>query len=281
MYAGTYSITPSLAGLAFVPGNQTVTITTTSVTGVNFTVPQTCPCNTIWAPSTLPGTIDSGDTLSYELGVKFRADSDGYILGVRFYKATTDTGTHLGHLWSPTGTGNPLSSATFVNESASGWQQVMFASPVPVSANSTYVASYFAPAGHYSIDSSFFASAGVDNPPLHALANGVDGSNGVYSQSPTSVLPTSSFNSSNYWVDVIYATATTHSIGGVITGVGAAGATVALSGRRRQQQPQIHLGTIVSVASPMEPIRSRPANPGISSALEARTLPSAELTISR
>jgi hypothetical protein len=231
VYAGTYSITPSLAGLAFIPGNQNVTVTTASVTGVNFNVPQTCPCNTIWAPSTLPGTIDSGDTLAYELGVKFRADSDGYILGVRFYKAGTNTGTHLGHLWSPTGTGNPLSSATFVNESASGWQQVMFASPVPVSANSTYIASYFAPGGHYSADSLFFASAGIDNPPLHALANGVDGSNAVYSQSSTSVLPTSGFNASNYWVDVIYASATTHSIGGVITGTGAAGATVALSGK--------------------------------------------------
>jgi hypothetical protein len=230
VYAGSYSITPSFAGLAFVPGNQNVTIATTSVTGVNFTVPQSCPCNTIWPPSTLPGTIDSGDAMSYELGVKFRADSDGYILGVRFYKAAANSGTHLGHLWSPTGTGNPISSATFVNESASGWQQVMFASPVPVSANSTYIASYFAPAGHYSTDSSFFATAGIDSPPLHALANGVDGQNGVYSQSSTSVLPASSFNASNYWVDVIYATATTHSIGGVITGVGAAGATVALSG---------------------------------------------------
>jgi hypothetical protein len=230
VFPGTYSVVPSLAAAAFVPGSQNVTITNSNVTGVNFTVPQSCPCNSIWSASALPGTVDSGDGLPYELGVKFRADSDGYILGVRFYKSANNTGAHIGHLWPSSGSGNPLSAATFANESASGWQQVMFANPVPVSANSTYIASYFAPAGHYSIDSSFFASTGVDTPPLHALANGIDGSNGVYSQSSTSTLPTSSFNASNYWVDVIYATTTTHSLGGVISGAGAAGATITLSG---------------------------------------------------
>lgn len=229
IFPGTYSVIPSLSGVAFVPGNQNVTITSANVSGVNFTVPSICPCNTIWKPSALPATVDSGDALSYELGVKFRADSDGYILGVRFYKSATNTGTHIGHLWSPTGT-NPLSAATFANESASGWQQVMFANPIPVSANSTYIASYFAPSGHYSIDSSFFATAGVDTPPLHALATGIDGANGVFSQSSTSALPTSSFNASNYWVDVIYATTTTHSLGGIVSGAGAAGATITLSG---------------------------------------------------
>ena len=229
VYAGTYSITPSLSGVAFAPGSQNVPIAGANVTGVNFAVPQICPCDTIWPPSTQPGTVDSGDPISSELGVKFRADSDGYIVGVRFYKAPTNTGTHIGNLWSPTGTGNPLATATFVNESASGWQQVLFPNPVPVSANTTYIASYFAPLGHYSFDSQFFA-AGIDSPPLHALASGVDGQNGVFSQSSTSVLPSSSFNESNYWVDVIYATTTTHSLGGVITGAGAVGATIVLTG---------------------------------------------------
>jgi hypothetical protein len=229
---GSYSITPNLTGAVFVPGSQTVTLASASVTGVNFTVPQNCPCNTIWQPSASPGRIDSGDEQSYELGVKFQTDSDGYVLGVRFYKGAANSGTHVGNLWANAGTGSPLSTATFVNETSSGWQQVMFANPVPVSASTTYIASYFAPAGHYSDDSSFFASAGVDSPPLHALATGVDGQNGVFSQSSISVMPTSSFSATNYWVDVIYASATTHSIGGVITGAGAAGATIALSGAK-------------------------------------------------
>jgi hypothetical protein len=57
---------------------------------------------------------------------------------------------------------------------------VTFASPVPITANTVYVASYHTNVGHYSQDLSYFATAGVDNPPLHALANGVSGGNGVY-----------------------------------------------------------------------------------------------------
>jgi hypothetical protein len=230
VYPGSYSITPSMAGVVFSPGNQNVTVVSSSVTGVNFTVPQICPCNTLWQSSTQPTVADSADAHPYELGVKFRTGTDGYILGVRFYKAATNTGVHIGNLWSNAGSGSLLSTAAFANESVSGWQQVLFANPVPVSANNTYVASYFTPSGHYSADAAFFASVGVDSPPLHALASGVEGQNGIYSQSSTSIFPSSSFNSNNYWVDVIYATTTTHNLGGVISGAGAAGATLVLSG---------------------------------------------------
>jgi hypothetical protein len=229
VYPGTFQITPSLAQTIFNPGSQNVIVGSTPITGIDFAVPALCPCKTIWSPSTVPATVDSGETVPYELGVKFRADGDGYILGVRFYKSAANTGTHSAHVWSP-GTGTPLASATFTDESPSGWQQVLFNSPVPVSANATYIASYFAPSGHYSSNSNFFTSGGVDNAPLHALQSGVDGLNGVYHQASTSVLPTSAYQDSNYWVDVIYATASSYSIGGVLSGAGASGATVKLSG---------------------------------------------------
>jgi hypothetical protein len=136
--------------------------------------------------------------------VKFRADTPGWISGIRFYKGSTNTGTHTGHLWTSTGT--LLASATFTNETASGWQQVTFPTPVAISANTTYVASYFAPSGNYAVDSAYFASSGTDAAPLHALANGVDGANGVFVYSPTSAFPTQSFNATNYWVDVVFST---------------------------------------------------------------------------
>ena len=41
---------------------------------------------------------------------------------------------------------------TFANETASGWQEAKFAKPIAIAANTTYVASYFAPNGHYSSD---------------------------------------------------------------------------------------------------------------------------------
>jgi hypothetical protein len=120
---------------------------------------------------------------------------------VRFYKAGTNTGTHIGSLWSNTGT--LLATATFSGETASGWQQVLFTTPVAVTANTTYVVSYHTDTGNYGFTGGAFTSAGVDNAPLHALATGVDGANGVYRYGATA-FPTNAFNATNYWVDVVF-----------------------------------------------------------------------------
>ena len=40
---------------------------------------------------------------SVELGTQFRADINGFITGVRFYKASPNTGTHTGSLWTSAG----------------------------------------------------------------------------------------------------------------------------------------------------------------------------------
>jgi hypothetical protein len=146
--------------------------------------------------------VDGGADNSVELGVKFRSDVAGSITGVRFYKASTNTGTHVGTLWTSTGT--RLASVTFTGETASGWQQVNFATPVAIAANTVYVISYHANTGHYSVDANYFATSGVDNPPLHALANGVSGSNGIYLYGASSAFPTATWESANYWVDVIF-----------------------------------------------------------------------------
>ena len=87
----------------------------------------------IWPGNAVPGVVDGGPDSSVELGVKFRSDVAGTITGIRFYKASTNTGTHVGNLWSSTGTN--LATATFSGESASGWQQVNFATPVAITAN--------------------------------------------------------------------------------------------------------------------------------------------------
>ena len=136
-----------------------------------------------------------------ELGLRFRADRSGVITGVRFYKAATNTGAHVGSLWSNTGT--LLATATFAGETASGWQQVTFPTPVAITANTTYVMSYHTNTGNYGFNGAYFASAGVDNAPLHALATGVDGANGVYLYG-ASAFPTQSYNATNYWIDVVF-----------------------------------------------------------------------------
>ena len=99
--------------------------------------------------------------------------------GIRFYKGVNNTGTHTGHLWSNTGT--LLASATFTGETATGWQQVNFSTPVAITANTVYVASYFSPTGDFAVDRSYFATAGVSNPPLSApMDGGAGAANGIY-----------------------------------------------------------------------------------------------------
>ncbi|MGW4637532.1 DUF4082 domain-containing protein [Sphaerisporangium sp. NPDC004334] len=169
-------------------------------TSVTVNVDTRCPC-TIWPSTTVPTTENSSDANPVEVGVKFRVTSAGYIKSVRFYKGPLNTGTHVGNLW--TSTGQLLASATFTAESASGWQQVDFPVPVAVDINTTYVASYYAPNGRYAVNSPYFTTS-VVNGPLTALASGVSGGNGVYRYGAAGGFPTSSFQSSNYWVDVVF-----------------------------------------------------------------------------
>ena len=154
-----------------------------------------CPCS-IWQNGTPTGAVDASDTSAVNLGLQFQASSSGFITGVRFYKESDNTGTHIGSLWSSTGT--LLASGTFSNETASGWQELDFSTPVAVTAGTTYVASYHTNTGHYAITSNGLASA-VTNGPLTALASG-----GVYAYGSANTFPSSTFNASNYWVDVVY-----------------------------------------------------------------------------
>jgi len=158
-----------------------------------------CPC-TLWSPSTTPAAIDGGDPTGVEVGIRIRADVAGFIAGVRFYKSTANTGTHIGSVWTNSGT--LLASVTFTGESSSGWQEADFSTPLLISPNTTYVVSYSDPNGHYSFNSNYFATASLDNPPLHALQDGLDGPNGNYSLAHA--FPVNGYQSSNYWVDVVF-----------------------------------------------------------------------------
>jgi Domain of unknown function (DUF4082) len=100
--------------------------------------------------------------------VKFRSSQSGYISGIRFYKGTANTGVHVAHLWTSSGT--LRATATFTNETATGWQEVTFATPIAITANTTYVASYYAPNGGYALNGNFF-TANVSAPPLTAVAS--------------------------------------------------------------------------------------------------------------
>ena len=156
---------------------------------------------TIWPSNSVPAVVDQGPDSSVELGVKFYSEVGGAIKGIRFYKSSANTGAHVASLWSEGGA--LMASATFANETPSGWQQVNFATPCRSTAL-IYVASYHSSSGHYSADENYFSSVGKDNSPLHAPPTGGSwGANGVYAYGAGSTFPAQSFNNTNYWVDVV------------------------------------------------------------------------------
>jgi hypothetical protein len=159
-----------------------------------------CPCTTLWPPSAVPTVLDTQDPNPAELGINFRSDVDAQIAGLRFYKSSRNTGTHVGHIW--TSDGRLLAAATFTNETAAGWQQVMFSAPVAITANTTYVASYHTNVGHYSITKGYFDGLAVDAPPLHAPSSVAGSGNGVLGDG-VSAFPTTTYQAANYWVDVV------------------------------------------------------------------------------
>jgi hypothetical protein len=193
-FSTTYGVTVS--GATNATGQ---TLAPYSWTFTTSAAPAVCPCSVFNATS-VPAVLSVNDGNAVEVGMKFRSDTAGTVTGVRFYKGSSNTGTHTGHLWS--GTGTLLASVTFTGETASGWQQASFSSPVSITADTTYVVSYFAPNGAYSASGGYFSSA-ADKAPLHGLASGTDGPNGVFRYGSTA-FPSGSFNNTNYWVDVVF-----------------------------------------------------------------------------
>lgn len=184
-YTATVSGATALSGLIMSPVSWSFTTTSTT----------TCPC-TLFDSSARPAVADSGDAQGVSLGTKFSPTTDGFVTGLRFYKGLGNNGTHVGSLWSSSGT--RLAQVTFTGESASGWQQATFSQPVQLTVGQTYVVSYYAPQGHYSVSSQFFATA-WDNVVMTAPA----GANGVFVYGSDS-FPNGSYSSSNYWVDPVF-----------------------------------------------------------------------------
>ncbi|MFG3442160.1 DUF4082 domain-containing protein [Nonomuraea sp. NPDC047897] len=158
------------------------------------------PSDSLWNKAATPAVQSHPDNQPITVGTKFESSTAGAVYGVRFYKGSQNTGTHVASLWSATGT--LLASTPFVHETATGWQEVNFPTPVPVTAGTTYIAAYHTTSGFYSITRPYFTSAYV-NSPLTAPAHSAGG-NGVYAYGSSSAFPTSSFQATNYWVDVIF-----------------------------------------------------------------------------
>lgn len=154
---------------------------------------------TIWGSSAPSTTLDS-DTQAVELGTRFAAERDGQVTALRFYKAPGMGGKHTGTLW--TQSGNRLAEVTFTNETSSGWQTAKLAQPINVQQGRSYVVSYNVPAGgKYSAVQSFRGES--KSPSLSVPTSDA----GVYSYNGS--FPTSTYRSTQYWVDVQFVPAVT------------------------------------------------------------------------
>ncbi|GAB4101101.1 hypothetical protein GCM10028790_01190 [Micromonospora taraxaci] len=210
--AGTVGYDDATKTVTFTPSTAlaTATLYTATVTVVDnqgnpgdqptvwsFTTDAYAAIYTMFPPNATPQSAADSDPSAVELGVKFVPSTNGRVVGVRFYQGPGNSGTHTGSLWTASGT--LLARATFSGESGSGWQSVRFDSPITVAAGTTYVASYFAPNGHYASTSNFFSTLWTNGP----LSAPPTTANGVYNYG-RHAFPQSSYQSSNYWVDPLF-----------------------------------------------------------------------------
>ena len=155
--------------------------------------------HTIFAPgdSVLDALQNDGQPI--EVGMKFRAETDGVVTAVRFYKQPGNGGVHIGHLWSASGA--LLAEATFDEVTAAGWQTATFSIPVALAAGTTCTISCFSADGNYSATPYFFTTD-IAQGPLTALGDASALGNGVYTYTTSPAFPALSWQACNYWVDV-------------------------------------------------------------------------------
>jgi hypothetical protein len=150
----------------------------------------------------VPSTPVESDTAAVTLGVKFWSSQPGTIAGVRFYRGyKASSSGYTVKLFSAGGT--LLASARTAKDTCAVpcWEEVNFASPISIAANTTYVAAYYTGNGRYA-DDQYGLTNGMTSGPLVAPASGQVGGNGVYTYSTG--FPTQVWNASNYYVDISF-----------------------------------------------------------------------------
>lgn len=147
--------------------------------------------------------VDNDNNGGAEMGVRFKSTVAGYIKGVRFYKKAGMTGIHVGELYDNLGV--RLASANFSSESASGWQTVLFPTPVAILGNTLYTAAVYFPDGNKLEQNNYFMSDVVNQnltAPSEASING----NAPQVNGPSPLFPSGYWKAGNYWIDVIFNT---------------------------------------------------------------------------
>ena len=127
-----------------------------------------------------------------ELGLRFTSSADGRLDAIRFLRAADDVATHPVTVWSSRG--DKLAGAVS-SAGKTGWEQVQLSSPVPITAGEQYVVSYRT--DRYRSSPGYFREAAQAGPLSTVKDPGVFAYGG-------GKFPTTSFEGSNYWVDVVF-----------------------------------------------------------------------------
>lgn len=167
----------------------------TATASVELTVTPDAEAVTFFDDSDRPDVVTEEDPGAVELGLRFQADVDGTVTAIRFFRGPENEGAHPVTLWSADGDVLARGQAT---GTADGWQQVALDRPVTFRAGDVGVASYHAPQGHYSVDEGYFADR-IDSGPISTDADA-----GVYAYGGSGSFPESTYQSSNYWIDVVF-----------------------------------------------------------------------------
>ena len=190
-----YTWTPSAAGqvtLMARASDDSANLGSATSATIRVGGSRSCPCSLF---GDLAPAQSTNDNQAIEVGVRFRADVDGFITGLRYYGAASSS-PRVGHLWTEGGT--QLASATFVGDSLVGWHTVSLSPAVRVTKDTTYVASFLSSDGTYYADPGFF-NAPFDAAPLHAPRR---------QRRRLQVrrwLPADSFDATSYGADVLFA----------------------------------------------------------------------------
>ena len=160
----------------------------------------------LWGTTT-PTDVNIDNGPEVWLGTVLTFSVSGWVTKARFYKGSSNTGTHVARLWRMSD-GAVLGSVTFSGETSSGWQEQAFASAIPVASGTQYCIGYHSPTGFFSRNANYFGAAAFTNGQITGLQSasvtpGVSG-NGRYREdtAASTALLDSAFNHTAYFADV-------------------------------------------------------------------------------
>lgn len=132
-----------------------------------------------------------------ELGMVFRSSIDAEAIFVKFYKTNSaDTSTYRLSIYDSIG--QRVVSTTYRAPGKAGWQRVRLVNTMRIKAGMPYVVAVHTPKGYYGGRSKFFTV-----PRTRGTLTAPIGGNGRYIYTKTGAYPRLSYNSSNYYVDLV------------------------------------------------------------------------------